>query len=285
MTDPALGDDVPLGNAQKSVIITSSNGYKIGVIGLVEREWLETINVLPADLRYTTASKVAIHLIPKLREEGAQMIVALTHAREPNDSELARNVPHGLIDIILGGHDHFYGFKVINGIGILRSGSDFKQLGYIEAWPRENQAKGWDFKVIRRDIVQEIPEDVATRHMVDVITSGLMAKLEKPIGYTAVPLDARFTTTRLKESNMANFVCDLMKSWYQADCAIMAGMNIPRTLNHILTSNRRDRAWRSNLPIWNVETEGSHELVSHLLRGLSHSANDLASHSRIQWSW
>ena len=37
--DPALGEDEPLANCQKSVIVTSSTGIKIGVIGLGEREW------------------------------------------------------------------------------------------------------------------------------------------------------------------------------------------------------------------------------------------------------
>lgn len=37
--DPALGEGVPLANCEKTVMLTSSNGIKIGVIGLGEREW------------------------------------------------------------------------------------------------------------------------------------------------------------------------------------------------------------------------------------------------------
>jgi 2',3'-cyclic-nucleotide 2'-phosphodiesterase (5'-nucleotidase family) len=50
------------------------------------------------------------------------------------------------------------------------------------------------------------PEDSATVQLIEKLTSGLKAKLEKPIGFTAVPLDATFTTIRAKESNLANFV-------------------------------------------------------------------------------
>ena len=46
------------------------------------------------------------------------------------------------------------------------------------------------------------------------------------MGYTATPLDARFTTVRTRESNMGNFVCDLMRFYYDADCTIMAGGTI-----------------------------------------------------------
>ena len=50
------------------------------------------------------------------------------------------------------------------------------------------------------------PQEPITVQLVDKITSGFKAKLGRPIGFTAVPLDARFTTIRAKESNLANFV-------------------------------------------------------------------------------
>ena len=37
--DPDLGEDQALGGSEKTVILEASNGIKIGVIGLGEREW------------------------------------------------------------------------------------------------------------------------------------------------------------------------------------------------------------------------------------------------------
>ncbi|GIK06005.1 hypothetical protein Aspvir_010123 [Aspergillus viridinutans] len=223
--DPALGPDVSIANCEKTAMLTSSNGLKVGVIGLGEREWLGTINFLPPDLIYKSASKTALELAPKLRQQGADIIIAVTHQREPNDYKLAQNLPPGTIDLILGGHDHFYGHAVINNTHILRSGTDFKQLSYIEAW-RKTDGSGWDFDIVRRDIVRTIPEDPATVALVGRLTSSLKAKLEKPVGYTVRPLDGRFSTVRQKESNLGNFVCDLMRFYYAADCAMMAGGTI-----------------------------------------------------------
>ena len=56
------------------------------------------------------------------------------------------------------------------------------------------------------------PEDSHTAHLVHNLTASLKAKLEKPIGFTSVPLDARFTTIRQRESNYANFVYSLTPS-------------------------------------------------------------------------
>jgi hypothetical protein len=82
------------------------------------REWLDTINSLPPNLRFVEPSDMAKELVPKLRAQGAEMIVSLNHMvllpsvillrqREPNDVRLAKTVPEGLIDIVLGGHDHY----------------------------------------------------------------------------------------------------------------------------------------------------------------------------------
>ncbi|OCL12288.1 5'-nucleotidase [Glonium stellatum] len=224
--DPALGESEPLGSAKKTAVLTSSNGIKVGVIGLGEREWLGTINSLPPNLIYKSASATARELVPRLREQGAEIIVALTHQREPNDIKLAELTEEGLIDIVLGGHDHYYSHSFINGKHVLRSGSDFKQLSYIEVRRKTDGNRKWDFNIVRRDVVSSIPQDSQTVGLVEKLTRALKSRLEQPIGYTTAPLDARFTTVRLRESNLGNFVCDLMRFYYQADCCIMAAGTI-----------------------------------------------------------
>lgn len=225
MLDPALGDNVPLGNAKKTDILTSSNGIKVGVIGLAEREWLDTINALPPDIIYKSASATAKELIPELRKQGAEIIVCVAHQREPNDNKLAENCGSEYIDLILGGHDHYYSYSLINGTHVLRSGTDFKQLSHIDLW-RKRDGKGWDMKILRRDVVSSIKEDTGALALVDEQTRDIKKRLDKPVGYTAAPLDARFTTVRTKESNIGNFVCDLMRYYYSADCCIMAAGTI-----------------------------------------------------------
>lgn len=83
--DPALGKGVSIAGLPKTTMLQSSNSLKVGVIGLVEREWLDTINSLPPNLKYTSASVVAQALVPALREAGADIVVAVSHQREPND--------------------------------------------------------------------------------------------------------------------------------------------------------------------------------------------------------
>jgi 2',3'-cyclic-nucleotide 2'-phosphodiesterase (5'-nucleotidase family) len=149
-------------------------------------------------------------------------VICLSHQREPNDNKLAEQTG-GIIDIILGGHDHFYGHSFINGTHVLRSGCDFKQLSYIEVRRKEG---GWDFDIWRRDTTSDIPEHAETVELVSKLTSKLQHSLAKAIGWTATGLDARFSTVRMMESNIGNFVCDVMRQHYAADCTIMAAGTI-----------------------------------------------------------
>ncbi|KAG7142301.1 Mannosylglucosyl-3-phosphoglycerate phosphatase like protein [Verticillium longisporum] len=223
--DPALGDDVPLGNAKRTHLLTASNGLKVGLIGLGEREWLETINSLPPNLIYKSATETAKQLVPGLREAGADIVICVSHQREPNDDKLARQTD-GLFDLILGGHDHFYAHSFINDTHVLRSGTDFKQLSYIEARRSTTRPGRWDIDILRRDIVSSIPEDAEALRMTSALTDKLKHQLCKPVGWTAAPLDARFSTVRMKESNMGNFVCDIMRNYHHADAALMAAGTI-----------------------------------------------------------
>ncbi|KAI0390533.1 5'-nucleotidase [Xylariaceae sp. FL0594] len=145
--------------------------------------------------------------------------------REPNDNKLAEQTD-GLIDIILGGHDHYYNHSIIKGTHVLRSGSDFKQLSYIEARRKGDGSGRWDFDITRRDITSEIAEDKPTVELVGKLTATLKTTIQRPIGYSAAPLDARFRTVRLEESNLGNFVCDIMRFYYSGDCSLMASGTI-----------------------------------------------------------
>lgn len=174
-----------------------------------------------------------MQLVPDLRARGAEIVIALCHQREIHDKKLAEKTPRGLIDIILGGHDHHCRWSKYKDTHILCSGSDFKQLSYIEArrWKVDDptslfHAHRWDISIARRDIVSSIPEDPATLELMDQLFASVKVKLEKAVGYTSVPLDSRFTTVRTRESNIGNFACDLMRYYYDTDCGIMSGGTI-----------------------------------------------------------
>ena len=215
-----------MGGCKKTALV-DVNGVRIVLIGLVEKEWLATINVLPPDLIFCSASATAKKLVPELRSQGAEVIIALTHQREPNDIKLAQEC-NGLIDLILAGHDHFYKNTQVDGVRIVRSGTNFKQLSYIELRRKAHTAaeSGWDINVHREDVVSAVSEDPEARVWVNKISSVLQVQLQQPVGSTMVDLDARFTVVRRQESNMGNLITDAMRQAYKADCCIISSGTI-----------------------------------------------------------
>jgi hypothetical protein len=87
-------------------LILEHGGVRIGLMGLIEEEWLSTLaQIEPAQVAYTDYVAVARELEPWLRREArCELVIALTHSREPNDHRLALECPG--LDLILGGHDH-----------------------------------------------------------------------------------------------------------------------------------------------------------------------------------
>lgn len=82
-------------------------------MGLAEEEWLGLVTEIdPNILDYEDFVDCAKRLCLLFKKEKCDLIVALTHMRNPNDLRLAEEVPE--IDLILGGHDHVQLVKLIN---------------------------------------------------------------------------------------------------------------------------------------------------------------------------
>ena len=97
------GEQLPLSRA-KEYVIDEINGVKVGFIGLAEEEWIACLTKLPDSTKYLDQAEVGTRLAKELREKGCEVIVAITHSREPQDTYLAKNCPE--IDVILGGNGH-----------------------------------------------------------------------------------------------------------------------------------------------------------------------------------
>ncbi|KAL8452258.1 hypothetical protein Emed_001419 [Eimeria media] len=127
----------PIANALKYRLF-EWQGIRIGVIGLVEREWLDTLACICADdVVYVDYVVAANRMCRFLRAKECELIIALTHMRAPNDQRLAELAPD--IDIILGGHDHdYYGLQVIGGTPVVKSGTDFFDFTAIAIFPGDS---------------------------------------------------------------------------------------------------------------------------------------------------
>lgn len=215
--------------------IIIKKGIKLGIIGLVEEEWLATLATLDQeDVTYLDFVSEGKKLAKMLKEkEKVDYVIALTHMRCPNDCRLASNVDE--IDIILGGHDHDYEVRKVNEKYIIKSGTDFRTFSKIDLHfqPRENeqeqQQKPSDSLVVCSNIdIKEVSvcsdlyeEDADLKAKLDKYSEVIEGKMDTVLGQFACDLDGRFASIRTQETNLGNFVCDIMLSSTHSDLALL----------------------------------------------------------------
>lgn len=211
------------------------NGVKLGLVGLVEREWLATIPSIDMDqdVIYLDFVEEGKRLARMLKEKGADIVIALTHMRAPNDEILAASVPD--IHLILGGHDHSpqADFVAPHGTLLLKSGTDFREFSVLKV-ARQHYANVDCNDVVltstsetvpccsksREDIIvswkrvyvhSESPEDEKVADIVSHYHKQMGTKILSPLGWTLVDLDARFDSVRTFETKIGNLLADVMR--------------------------------------------------------------------------
>ena len=195
-------------------------GRLIGLIGLVEKEWLATLScVNPEDVDYRDFVEEGKKLSRELKSAGAEIVIALTHMRLPNDVKLAQEVKD--IDIILAGHDHHYEIKKTepHGTLIFKSGTDFRQL--TDAIVTFNEVGNIEVVTKRYDITSSVKPDEKTAKIVNSYFKVMEKKMKKIVGEVHVDLECRFSKIRTEETNVGNWICDIVKDETKADIVMI----------------------------------------------------------------
>jgi len=211
-------EDLSLANGKVTHVITW-HGKKFGFIGLVEKDWIATLSTIDEDdLEYKDFVSEGRRLARKLREEeGVDYVIALTHMLWKSDKHLAENVTG--IDLILGGHDHDYGSPEVNGIKVVKSGTDFRNYSVVTLTFENDGHVDVDVQLESVDSI--IPEDEEMKGIVEEHTKLMAVEMEIVLGYIDVDLDGRFEIVRRQESNLGDFITNIMLNSTEADVAIL----------------------------------------------------------------
>lgn len=194
------------------------NGLKLGIIGLIEEEWLDTLTTVDkCELCFQDYVTRGNELACDLKERGADLIIALTHMRWPNDIRLAQEVKN--IDVILGGHDHEYGVKLVDDCVIVKSGCEFQTFSRVDLFLKHNGE--FDVSVTRYDVTSAIQPDKNMGEIVDRYMTVLERQLQQSIGPMRTPLDGLYKHVRSRETNLGNFVADVMRMTTRAEIVLI----------------------------------------------------------------
>lgn len=218
--------------------IIERGGLKFGLIGLIEEEWLSTLSTLDSsDVIYEDFVTKGRELSKMLKSDphNVDYVIALTHFRRPNDIRLADSVPE--IDLILGGHDHDYDIIERPNCYVIKSGTDFREFSiitlkvnpnYVESKQGNSNNRNSSEKIkavsdlsIKRIECINYPPDKNLEMKLDKFVSSIDEKMEQVLGQFHCDLDGRFAMIRNYETNLGNFVTDIMLASTHADLAIL----------------------------------------------------------------
>ena len=226
-----------LGEALET-FVCKHKGRQIGFFGLAERDWIECLaHIDEEDVDYIDFCECAERLVKKLRDEGCDIVIALTHMRFPNDKILADKVSG--IDLILGGHDHTSGHAILNNQMVMKSGADFKELTkldfhFVDAATLAgmetnenmvvNKERGYYLDFEKVEVTSKWEPDPEMAKYIHEISHEIEGKLDTVCGATAVELDGVFAHIRSRETNLSNFIADIVRDETKADvCIINSG--------------------------------------------------------------
>ena len=188
------------------------SGHKVGLFGLTLQEHY------PAYVRCANPDTVAHRVIQTLADEGADLIVGLTHQTMAADRELLGREPR--LDLILGGHEHIALDSAVTNRHVVKADANARSAQFVTLWGGKNewrQATG----LVRIDAA--LPADTSTARVIQVWEDSLRRRLGPihQVGSTSVTIEASGSTSRRHESVLGDLVTDAMRAGTGADVALI----------------------------------------------------------------
>ena len=183
--------------------IFDRGGVRVGVIGIGAYIIDKTLpREVCGGLRFTIGERELPGEIKKLRSEGAELIIVISHLGFPQDIKLAEKVDG--INILLSGHTHNRTYKptVVNKTTIIQSGCHASFVGRLDVEVSGGKVIGVKHELVKLD--DEVESDPEMQKLVDDIYSPHREMLDEVVGRTETDLN-RFTTL---ESTMDNLLLD-----------------------------------------------------------------------------
>lgn len=238
----------------------------------MEEEWLSTLATVSRDdvifLSYIDESRKLAKLLKD--EHNVDFVIGLTHMRFKNDIELAKHAPE--VDLFLGGHDHDYHLHKVNDKIILKSGTDFREFSTVDLDVNLSSKRLDSIDIQKVDVIStKYEENIELKTELDKYKHLIETKLDEEIAHFECDLDGRFSKIRTGETNLGNFIADVVCAGTKADCVILNSGTLRSDSIHKKGAFKlRDlvRILPSQYPLISLEITG-HQLWKALENGVS----------------
>jgi 2',3'-cyclic-nucleotide 2'-phosphodiesterase (5'-nucleotidase family) len=205
-------------------VIHEIDGIKIGIFGI---SIPITANLQPAKnmggLIFTPVEEAARKSIQRLRQQGADVIIALTHQGLEEDKKLARAVDDLGLDLIVGGLSHtnlHRGFQTFE-TKIVQAGFRGEHLGKVVIRYDRKKRSVVSITPTVIPITASSPKDEEAQKLVDEYDRKMQDEIDIAIGSTDVFLEGKREVVRRTETNLANFIADALRRESGAEMSLI----------------------------------------------------------------
>jgi 2',3'-cyclic-nucleotide 2'-phosphodiesterase (5'-nucleotidase family) len=208
--------DQPFPSVHETQVLDMA-GTRIGVFGLLlptEKEYVKT----------TDGVLAASRAVESLRENGARVIIAVTHQDMRDDVQLVESVPG--IDLVIGGHDHVFMQQRVGGAWITKADADAKSsIVYDVTVPPSGGVRTAPLRVVLDSTVPKDPTvDAEVQRWLHELASRLGGN--ETIGTTKYLLEGVEPAVRGRETALGNLLADVAREQMQTDVAVINGGGI-----------------------------------------------------------
>jgi 5'-nucleotidase / UDP-sugar diphosphatase len=227
----------------KPYIIVDKKEVKIAIIGMTTPE--VPYLTKPGRLKHITVDRpedILPRFIKKATDEGAVIIIVLSHLGLDADKDLAQRVPG--IHVIVGGHSHtaLENPALVGNTIIVQAGAYGLYLGVLKLKidPETGKIMGHTEENELEKVMagKDMPHDTETARIIQTYYGRIQKEYSRVVGETSVPL-VRY---HQRESNIGNFICDTMRKRTGTDIAFVNSgairNNIPKgriTMEQVFT--------------------------------------------------
>jgi 2',3'-cyclic-nucleotide 2'-phosphodiesterase (5'-nucleotidase family) len=206
------------------LLIKEIGGIKVGLFGITMD--IQQPSYVGFDYEVDARRAAIKKAIADLKAQGAGVIIALTHQEFDQDRWLAAEFPE--VDLIIGGHEHFYLEKRIGNTWITKADAD------------NQSAVVHDVRVLPDGRVEtshrkiDLDGKIAKDALVDAEVGKQLARLAQAfkkqnkdlnqvVGYTRHLLEGVEPAVRGRETALGNFLADVMREQMKTDVAFING--------------------------------------------------------------
>lgn len=180
-------------------VIKETNGLKVGVIGICANILSNMPDPFSHGLKVTDGIDELPEYIEKVKKEGADIVILLSHNGFPQDCELLKKVDG--IDICLSAHTHnrLYEAVEINGTPVIQCGCHGSFIGHLEVELKEKKISSYRYEL--KKVSENFPIDTEVEKLVEDAIAPYKNYYQEIVGETPQILH-RYNTLNATMDNL-----------------------------------------------------------------------------------